>query len=42
MKNEGDSLTRLNSSNPRTVVGVRIGAAPHICPFSAQSAELLV
>jgi hypothetical protein len=29
-KNERDSLTRVNSSNPRTVLGVRIGAAPEI------------
>jgi hypothetical protein len=28
IKNEPDSLMRLNSSNPRTVLGVRIGAAP--------------
>jgi hypothetical protein len=40
MKNERDSLTRLNSSNPRTVFGVRIGVAPYICPFRARSAEL--
>jgi hypothetical protein len=30
MKNERDSLTRVNSSNPRTVLGVRIGAAPEL------------
>jgi Transcriptional regulatory protein, C terminal len=30
MKNERDSLTRVNSSNPRTVLGVRIGAASEI------------
>jgi hypothetical protein len=30
MKNERDSLSRVNSSNPRTVLGVRIGAAPEI------------
>ncbi|MGC1887354.1 MAG: hypothetical protein WA709_14875 [Stellaceae bacterium] len=49
MKNERDSLTRLNSSNPRTDFGVRIGAAPGIiwdsyypalCPVTAQSAGL--
>jgi hypothetical protein len=49
MKNEHDSLTRVNSSNPRTVLGVRIGVAPEIvqhsiypalCPVTAQSAEL--
>jgi hypothetical protein len=49
MKNERDSLTRVNSSNPRTVLGIRM--APHpklsgieyypaLCPVSAQSAEL--
>jgi hypothetical protein len=44
MKNERDSLTRLNSSNPRTVLGVRIGVAPNLsgiryypalCPVTA-------
>jgi hypothetical protein len=46
MKNERDSLTRVNSSNPCTVLGVRIGAAPEIvwdqyypalCPVTAQA-----
>jgi hypothetical protein len=31
MKNERDSLTRVNSSNPRTVLGVRIGARTRTC-----------
>jgi hypothetical protein len=49
MKNERDSLTRVNSSNLRTVLGVRM--APHpklsgivyfpaLCRVTAQSAEL--
>src|SRR5260370_948236 len=37
MKNERDSLTRLNSSKPPTVFRVRIGVAPYICPFHARS-----
>jgi hypothetical protein len=51
MKNERDSLTRLNSSNPRTVLGVRIGAAPPnlsglryypaLCPVTAQKRRIV-
>jgi hypothetical protein len=40
MKNERDSLTRPNSSNPRTVLGVRIGAAPDIISASILSGAL--
>jgi hypothetical protein len=40
MKNERDSLTRPNSSNPRTVLGVRIGAAPNIISASILSGAL--
>src|SRR5437763_1769587 len=31
MKKERDSATRVNSSSPRTVLGVRIGAANGVC-----------
>jgi hypothetical protein len=50
MKNERDSLTRVNSSNPRTVLGVRIGAAPELFgivyyaalwPFTAQKRRIV-
>jgi hypothetical protein len=40
MKNERDSLTRLNSSNPRTVLGVRIGVAPELLWDSILSGAL--
>jgi hypothetical protein len=40
MKNERDSLTRVNSSNPRTVLGVRIGTAPEIVWHSLLSRAL--